>query len=139
MATPLMSVDTMNERIRRCAFNHWLGLEVLSADTENLSMRINWRAEMGGSPDAGTTHGGVLAAIIDATASYTAAAAVGRIGPTLDMRVDYHRGAKPGAMTASGKVVKAGRSIATVDVQLNDSAGALVASGRVVFFVQQAS
>lgn len=135
---PLMSLEAMNARVRRCAFNTWLGIDIVAASAGEVTVQVPWREEMGGSPDAGTTHGGVLAAIIDATASYTVASAIGRIGPTLDLRVDYHKGAKPGPLTALGRLVKAGRSIVTVDVSLQDADGNLLASGRMVSFVQQA-
>jgi len=134
--TPQMSIEAMNERIRRCAFNAWLGLEIVAAGAGEVEVRIPWRAEMGGSPDTGNAHGGVLAAIIDATSSYAVASGIGRIGATLDMRIDYHRGAKPGPLRALGRVLKAGKTIATADVDLFDAADTLVASGRVVFFVR---
>lgn len=133
---PLMSIAAMNERIQRCAFNAWLGLEVVAASAGEVEIRAAWRAEMGGSPDTGNAHGGVLAAIIDATSSYAVASSIGRIGPTLDMRVDYHRGAKPGPLRAVGRMLKVGKTIATVDVELFDAGEKRVASGRVVFFVQ---
>jgi uncharacterized protein (TIGR00369 family) len=136
---PLMSIEAMNARIHRSPFNRWLGLEAIAATATDVVIRVNWREEMGGSPDTGAAHGGVLAAIVDATASYTVAAAIGRIGPTLDMRVDFHKSAKPGNITATGRLIKMGRSIASVDVTLCDVDGKLISSGRVVFFVQQNS
>lgn len=132
---PAMPIETMNERIQRCPFNKWLGLEVVAATPETLEMHVSFREEMAGNPDTGAIHGGVLSAIVDAAASYAVAAAVGRIGATLDMRVDYHRGAKPGRLVAYGTMVKAGRTINTVDVRVNDTSGKLVCSGRVVYFL----
>ncbi len=135
MQQTMMSIETMNERIERSQFNKWLGLKVIAANTETLELHAAWRDAMSGNPDTGVAHGGVLAAIIDAAASYTVSAATGRIGVTLDMRIDYHRAAKPGPLIAHGAVVKVGRTINTVDVRLSDVSGQLVCSGRIVYFL----
>lgn len=133
--TLAMTTEAMNERIRCCPFNQWLGLEVIAASTEHLKMRAAWRDEMLGNPDTGAVHGGILSAILDAAAFYTVAAATGRIGATLDMRVDYHRPAQPGDLVAHGSVVKAGRSINTVDIRVHDVSGKMVCSGRAVYYL----
>lgn len=132
---PLMSIETMNERIQRVAFNRWLGLKVVAADAQAVELHAGWRDEMSGNPDTGAVHGGVLAAIVDASASYVVAAATGRIGATLDMRVDYHRAARAGQLVVHGTIVKAGRSITTADIRVHDETGALVCSGRAVYFL----
>jgi uncharacterized protein (TIGR00369 family) len=132
---PLMTVETMNERIRNALFNSWLGARVVEATRDSIELHVEWRDEMFGNPDTGAVHGGVLAAIVDVAASYGVAAATGRIGATLDMRVDYHRAAKPGPMIARTEIVKAGRTINTVDVRLSDVSGKLVCSGRAVYFL----
>ena len=131
---PIMPVETMNARIQRSPFNRWLGLEVVAATAAGVHVQATWRDEMIGSPDAGSVAGGVLASIIDSTASYAVAAATGHMAVTLDMRIDFLRAARPGVIYAEGAVVKAGRSIATVDVILKDSDGQVVSSGRAVFF-----
>lgn len=131
---PVMPLETMNARIQRSPFNRWLGLEVVAATSDSVRTQIVWRDEMIGSPDAGSVAGGVLASIMDSTASYAVAAATGQMAVTLDMRIDFLRAAMPGVLYAEGTVIKAGRSIATVDVALQDSSGKIVSSGRVVFF-----
>ena len=76
------------------------------------------------------TLGGILAAIVDVAADYALAAKVGRPVPTIDLRVDYHKAAMPGDITAKGRVVRMGSQYSTAEVYLYDSEGALVASGR---------
>ena len=132
---PVMPVDKMNERISRCTFNKWLGLEVVAATSETLEAHATWRDEMVGSPETGMAHGGILAAIIDGIGSYVVMAATGLVGSTLDMRIDYHRGVRPGQITAKGTILKAGRTISSADVHLYDTDGKLVTSGRVVYFL----
>jgi uncharacterized protein (TIGR00369 family) len=50
--------------------------------------------------------------------------------PTIDMRVDYHRLAKPGDLTAKGRVIKLGRQFSVCEAEIRDAAGELIASGR---------
>jgi uncharacterized protein (TIGR00369 family) len=135
---PLMTVEAMNERIRNALFNRWLGVKVVDATRGSVELHADWREEMFGNPDTGAVHGGVLAALVDVAASYGVAAATGRIGATLDMRVDYHRAAKPGQLVACADVVKSGRTINTVDVRLSDVSGNVVCSGRAVYFLAPA-
>jgi uncharacterized protein (TIGR00369 family) len=55
---------------------------------------------------------------------------VGRPVPTIDMRVDYHRLATRGDLTAKGRVIKLGKQFSVCEAQIYDEAGKLVASGR---------
>jgi uncharacterized protein (TIGR00369 family) len=57
----------------------------------------------------------------------------GRGVPTIDLRVDYHRAAMPGDLTARGKVVKFGSAISVAEAHVYDQSGALLASGRGVY------
>ena len=50
--------------------------------------------------------------------------------PTIDMRVDYHRLAKPGDLSAKGRVIKLGRQFSVCEAEIRDAAGELIASGR---------
>jgi len=50
--------------------------------------------------------------------------------PTVDIRVDYHRLAKPGDLIVKGRVIKLGKQFSTCEAQIYDLAGALIASGR---------
>ena len=86
------------------------------------------------NPDRGYTHGGILAALVDLTADWALVSRTGRGVPTIDMRVDYHRAAMPGDLTAQGKLVKWGSQHAVSEARVFDKDGTLVASGRGVYF-----
>src|SRR5437667_12181461 len=62
--------------------------------------------------------------------SYAIAARLGRPVPTIDLRVDYHKTAMPGDITAKARVVRMGGQFSTAEAYLYDKEGALVASGR---------
>jgi len=80
------------------------------------------------------THGGILSAIIDVVADYAIAAKLGRPVPTIDLRVDFHKAAMPGDITAKGRVVRLGSQYSTAEALLYDKDGELVASGRGTYF-----
>jgi uncharacterized protein (TIGR00369 family) len=85
------------------------------------------------NPQRRYTHGGILAAIIDLTADWALVAHTGRGVPTIDMRVDYHRAAMPGDLTAKGRIVKLGSQFSVSEASVYDKDGALLASGRGVY------
>ena len=62
--------------------------------------------------------------------SYAIAARLGRPVPTIDLRVDYHKAAMPGDITAKARVLRMGGQFSTAEAYLYDTEGALVASGR---------
>ncbi|NYT62506.1 PaaI family thioesterase [Alcaligenaceae bacterium] len=111
-------------------------MSVLSADEEGLVLTVKWREDFISSPEIRSTHGGILAAIIDATGDYAVAIKVGHPVPTVDMRVDYHRVAYPGDLRAEGRVINLGKSMATAEARVLDASGKLVASGRALYLIR---
>ena len=125
-------IDTtkLQQLIRRGPFNQWLDFTVVKSDDEGLEIRAAWREEWVVNPDRRYTHGGILAAIVDVAADYAIAAQYGRAVPTIDLRVDYHKAAMPGDLTAKSRVVRMGSQFSTAEAYVYDKDGALVASGR---------
>jgi uncharacterized protein (TIGR00369 family) len=126
--------DVLHARLIRNPFHVWMGLSVESAGEDSITIVTGWREEFIGNPDRNIVHGGILAAMVDITADYALAARLGRPYPTIDMRVDYHRPAGPGALRAVGKVVKLGSNFSTAEASVFNAKGDLVASGRGVYF-----
>jgi uncharacterized protein (TIGR00369 family) len=62
------------------------------------------------------------------------AAKMGAPAPTVDMRVDYHKAAAPGDLKAVGRIVRLGSTGSTAVATVFDGAGAVIASGRGVYF-----
>jgi uncharacterized protein (TIGR00369 family) len=127
----LPSVEHMNAKNTGIPFNAWLGAKVIDASAAGVRLHVPWRTEFAGAP--GMTHGGILAAIVDLAAYSALKAAGGDGGPTIDMRVDYHRSTVNGPFYAESKVVRAGSTISTAEVVIRDAEERLIASGRCVF------
>ena len=133
-----IGVETLQQLITRGPFNRWLDFTVVSADAEGIELRAAWREEWVVNVDRRYTHGGILAAIVDVAADYAIAAELGRPVPTIDLRVDYHKAAMPGDLTAKARVVRMGGQYSTAEAYVYDTEGTLVASGRGTYFTASA-
>jgi uncharacterized protein (TIGR00369 family) len=98
-----------------------------------------WRDEFVSDRATGAAHGGILASLIDLAADYAITARLGRDVPTVDLRIDYHRRARPGQLVARATVIKLGGTLATAEARVFDGEDNLVASGRGVFLTRAPS
>jgi uncharacterized protein (TIGR00369 family) len=128
------SIEQLQKLISRGPFNQWLNFTFLKADESGIEVKATWREEWVVNPERKYTHGGILAAIVDVVADYAIAAQLGRPVPTIDIRVDYHKAAMPGDLTAKGRVVRSGSQYSTAEAYVYDQDGTLVASGRGTYF-----
>ncbi|HEX2197299.1 MAG TPA: PaaI family thioesterase [Burkholderiales bacterium] len=116
--------------VDRGPYLRWLGVKVLVCEEKEIEVRATWREDWVANPSLMQTHGGILAALVDFAADFALVPQLGRMVPTIDMRVDYHRLAKPGDLTVKGRVVKLGRQFSVCEAEVRDAAGELIASGR---------
>ncbi|MFN4089763.1 MAG: PaaI family thioesterase [Alphaproteobacteria bacterium] len=124
----------LEERLLLNPFHRWLGLRLVGMGPDTVEIAAAWRPEWVSNPERGFVHGGILAALVDTAADFALAAKLGRPYPTVDMRVDYHRGAGPGDLTAKGRVIRAGGTFSTAEASIHDRDGTLLASGRGVYY-----
>ncbi len=125
-----MTLEEVQEIIDNGPYLSWLGLKVLELGEDSIEVKATWRPEWVANPKLTQTHGGILAALIDFGADFALVKNIGRPVPTIDMRVDYHRLAKPGNLIVKGKVIKFGKQFSVSEARIYDEAGALIASGR---------
>lgn len=129
-----VTVEKLQQLITRGPFNQWLNFSVLKSDDSGIELKAGWREEWVVNPERRYTHGGILAAIVDVAADYAIAAQLGKPVPTIDIRVDYHKAAMPGDLTAKARIVRMGSQYSTAEALVYDKDGALVASGRGTYF-----
>jgi len=129
-----MTVERLQQLISRGPFNLWLNFTIMKVAADGIELKVKWREEWVVNPDRRYTHGGILAAIVDVAADYAIAAQAGRPAPTIDIRVDYHKAAMPGDLTAKARIVRSGSQYSTAEAYIYDTEGALVASGRGTYF-----
>jgi len=128
----MTSLQELDTRIAASPYNRWLGLRAVAIDPTGVTLEADTRPEMLGNPDTELVHGGVVSALIDATCSYAWLANEGGFVSTVDLRTDFHRPLPKGRVIIRADIVRAGRSIITVDARLTDADGRLMASGRAV-------
>jgi len=129
-----LTLEQVQTLVIRAPFHQWLGLTVIAVADDGIEIKAKWREEWVVNKERGYTHGGILAALIDLAADWAMVKQTGRGVPTIDLRVDYHRPAAPGDLTARGKVIRNGSQFATAEAQIFDQDGKLIASGRGTYF-----
>lgn len=75
-----------------------LGLELVDAGKEGVTIRLPYKNELVGNPYTGVIHGGAITALLDQACGMAVAAAIAPemdITPTIDLRIDYMRPAEP--------------------------------------------
>ena len=83
--------------------------------------------------DCDDIHGGVLAALIDISAHAAVAVQIGRMAPTVDLRIDYLRPAPGCDLYATARTLRVGRALARVDVEISGRDTPVLAVGRGTF------
>lgn len=111
-------------------YQRFLNLTLVRSAPGLVEIRLPFREELLRAEGSDWYHGGVVAALIDIAGDYALWTQVGNGLPTIDLRVDWLRPARRGALTALGKVVKVGKTVSTADVEVRDERGELVAVGR---------
>ena len=137
-----MSDPRLLELIDASGVPYWrmLGIEVESAEEPgHVSLRLPMRPELG-TRRAEVMHGGVIASLIDAAAG-AVTATLRREGDetwggqaTTDINVTFLNAAATD-VTATGHVLRSGRTIAFVQVDVADAAGRPIAVGRATYAI----
>lgn len=102
-----------------------------AAGTVTISLAI--RPDMGRVSGETAAHGGVVASLADLTAHAAVRQRVGLTIPTVDLRLDYLRPADGARLVATATLLRCGRTLATVDVEIVTEAGKPAAVARATF------
>ncbi len=124
--------DALRAQLAAGAFQSFLGLELVSTDTEKreIVLRLPFKPGFERLPGSGQVHGGVTAAVIDIVGDFALIMLLGRPVPTINLRVDYLSMAVDTDLIATARVVRAGRSVGVVDIAIADAEGKPIAVGR---------
>jgi uncharacterized protein (TIGR00369 family) len=119
--------------VEHSPFHRLIGLELTRAADGEVEMRLPWQEAFRREEGSDWYHGGILSALIDIAGDYAIASKLGRWVATIDLRVDYLRPAKEGALVAVARAVKVGKTVGVADVELRDVRGGVVAIGRCAY------
>lgn len=92
----------------------------------------------GNTQPYGLLHGGASAVLIETAGSIGAALHAGRDAMVvgLDINATHHRSASEGVVTATATPLSLGRTLTSYEVQVHDSAGRLVCTGRLTCLIR---
>lgn len=135
---------------RRIHFNELLGLKVRSLESARPQLEFAMRRELVGSYVHGRLHGGMISAALDTVGGLAVTVGIaekhcdesakqvghrfGRVG-TIDLRVDYLRPGLGQRFIASARVTRMGGRIASVQMELENEAGDLIATGAAAYVI----
>lgn len=133
------TLPVMQQMCDDSPFIRFAGIRILSieAQAQRTTWRMPWRSEFERAQGTGQWQGGPIAALIDTAGCMGLIAIIGKYAGTVDFRTDYLRPAMGDHLDAVATVRRAGRTLSVVDVDVLDSSGKLVATGRGSFFVEQ--
>jgi uncharacterized protein (TIGR00369 family) len=125
----------LQEKLAASPCIEFMKLEVLSADPEQgeVVMRAPLRPEFERVRGTGQWHGGPIASVIDTVGDYALVMLIGHGLPTINFRVDYLRPAVNTALIVKARIVRNGRSVGVVDVEVANEKGVVVAVGRACY------
>lgn len=104
--------------------------EAVDLTAGTVVIRLPYRPEFRRTPRAHGYHGGVIASLIDLAGHAAISVRIGRVAPTIDLRIDYLRVAPGTDLIARARALRTGRSIGRADVEISDPDGGVIAVGR---------
>ena len=134
-----LDIQQVQASLDASPFIAWLGLKVIALDhgKSEITVRMPLRPELERRPGTRQFHGGPNASFIDVVGDFAIGMHAGGGVPTMNLRIDYLRPAVGDALTGIGRVRRAGRTTAVIDVDVLDPEGRLVAIGRVTYSSQR--
>ena len=125
-----MKLAELQQGLDISPFHRWLGLEAKEIFHDGIEILAPWREELVSNPSIQSTHGGILASLIDLSGLYAILACGGVVTATADLHVDYHRSASPGTLKVISTITKIGKRTSTATTRIVDEEDQLLASGR---------
>jgi uncharacterized protein (TIGR00369 family) len=134
-----LSVEQVQALFDASPFISWLGLKVLAVDhaKSEIQVRMPLKPELERRPGTRQFHGGPIASFIDVVGDFAIGMVVGGGVPTMNLRIDYLRPAVGEFVQGTGRIRRAGKTAAVIDVDVSDDQGRLVAVGRGTYSSQR--
>lgn len=137
--TPLTheELSRLREAIKRVPYAALLGINFEDATRGAATLSMNTRPEL--ERFGGIMHGGALASLADSASAFAVLSTLdgGEQTVTVDLTLHYLRPVTEGKLTAHARVLRAGRRVATVSVEVFDEAGALVLTALTTYLKLQ--
>ncbi len=115
--------------------HRFLGLEILLLKKDFVRIRVPFRDEVVGDFRTNRWHGGVIATVMDSVGGVIGGMHFTTLEDkidTIDLRVDYLRGAEPAEITVEGKLIRLGNRILVARMKAFQN-NELIAEGKGVY------
>lgn len=131
----MLDIDAFRRIVETAAFHQFIGLRLDRADEAAgvVVLRLPYDPRLSIFPDAGVYHGGVIAALIDVAGAVACGLKTGRPTPTANFRVDFLKSPAKIDLIATGRLVRAGKTLSVADIEISDDQGEVYAIGRGTF------
>ncbi len=141
MSAAAEALERLRHELQHPPFHAVLRPEPVSVDLDSgtVVIRLPYQAIFGRAQGSPEVHGGVVATLIDMAGHAAVAVQTQRMAPTIDLRIDYLRPAPAKDLLATARLIKLGRAVSRVDIDIHGEDGKLVAIGRGAFSSLQAS
>jgi uncharacterized protein (TIGR00369 family) len=107
-----------------------LGFKLVDIDAEHGTIRVQFEGKEQFLNPMGNVQGGFLCAMLDDTLGPALVATLPRdhFAPTIELKVNFIKPAKPGVLIGTGRVVSRGGTIAFLSGELSTEHGELIAT-----------
>jgi uncharacterized protein (TIGR00369 family) len=133
-----MRTDELQSLLDASPVHRALRLRVTSADEIRVQLEAQAGPEHAGEDGNRYLHGGVIATLLDTTATFALIGATGADWGTVDLRVDFIRPAPAGQLLANASAVQIGRRLGRASAELIDPATGRLLASAVGTFVRTA-
>jgi uncharacterized protein (TIGR00369 family) len=129
--------EAQEQRIRasfeKIPFAHLLGIELGELKRGEATMYLEVRDEL--RRNGGVAHGGAIASLVDTAAAFAILTLLepDQTTTTIDLTIHYLRPLIKGRATAHARVLRAGRRIIVISIEVLDEAKALAATSLTSF------
>jgi uncharacterized protein (TIGR00369 family) len=126
-------VNRLRESLARVPYAQLLGITFEDATRGTATLSLSVRPEL--ERFGGIMHGGALASLADTASAF---AVLSTLAPeeqtvTIDLTLHYLRPAIAGKLTAHARVLRTGKRLATVSVEIFNEAGALIVTALTTY------
>ena len=132
---PAEELARLRETFERIHYLRLLGLEFVSATRGEALFALEHREEL--TRHEGLMHGGAIASLMDSASAF---AVLTLLGPgqttvTVDLTIHFLRPVLGGRVEARARVLRAGRRIATLRIDVTDQSGKLTATATTTYAI----
>ena len=123
----------LREAFQKVPFAHTIGLELGEIERGAATFHLAAREDL--KQNKGLVHGGVIASLVDTAAAFAAVSMIepGQSTTTVDLTIHYLRPLTEGRVAARARVLRAGRRVIVISVDVLDKTEALVATALTTY------